>query len=163
MNEVKEELRQSCTSYKVRKLMRELSRHYDTELSHVGLKTTQYALLNTVYKVGTIRPTELSNMMRLDNSTLTRNIQVMVSHGFLALEKGQDERSREISITDLGREKRNEAYVYWENAQQKMNHLMTEILQETTKYSQQQILKTENQTTLKAKMDAILTPLLQGQ
>lgn len=124
MNEVKEELRQSCTSYKVRKLMRELSRHYDTELSHVGLKTTQYALLNTVYKVGTIRPTELSNMMRLDNSTLTRNIQVMVSHGFLALEKGQDERSREISITDLGREKRNEAYVYWENAQQKMNHLM---------------------------------------
>ncbi len=163
MNEVKEELRQSCTSYKVRKLMRELSRHYDTELSHVGLKTTQYALLNTVYKVGTIRPTELSNMMRLDNSTLTRNIQVMVSHGFLALEKGQDERSREISITDLGREKRNEAYVYWENAQQKMNHLMTEILQETTKYSQQQILKTENQTALKAKMDAILTPLLQSQ
>ena len=75
-------------------------------------------------KVGTIRPTELSNMMRLDNSTLTRNIQVMVSHGFLALEKGQDERSREISITDLGREKRKEAYVYWENAQQKMNHLM---------------------------------------
>ena len=46
---------------------------------------------------------------------------------------------------------------------QKMNHLMTEILQETTKYSQQQILKTENQTALKAKMDAILTPLLQSQ
>ena len=31
------------------------------------------------------------------------------------------------------------------------------------KYSQQQILKTENQTALKAKMDAILTPLLQSQ
>ena len=46
---------------------------------------------------------------------------------------------------------------------QKMNHLMTEILQETTKYTQQQILKTEKKTALKAKMDAILTPLLQSQ
>lgn len=43
---------------------------------------------------------------------------------------------------------------------QKMNILMTEILQETTKFSQQHMLKSENQKVLKAKMEAILKPIL---
>lgn len=43
---------------------------------------------------------------------------------------------------------------------QKMNVLMSEILQETTKFSQQRILNSENQKVLKAKMEAILKPIL---
>ena len=45
----------------------------------------------------------------------------------------------------------------------KMNVLMTEILQETTKFSQEQMLKPENQKILKEKMDTILQPILPTQ
>ncbi len=45
----------------------------------------------------------------------------------------------------------------------KMNGLMSEILQETTNFSQQQMLKPENQKVLKAKMEAILKPILTAQ
>ncbi len=45
----------------------------------------------------------------------------------------------------------------------KMNVLMNEVLQETTKFSQEQMLKPENQKILKAKMDAILKPILPMQ
>ncbi|AYO56240.1 DUF2059 domain-containing protein [Acinetobacter sp. WCHAc060025] len=45
----------------------------------------------------------------------------------------------------------------------KTNSLMTEILQETTLFSQKQMLKPENQKVLKAKMEAILKPILPTQ
>ncbi|WP_296281318.1 DUF2059 domain-containing protein [uncultured Acinetobacter sp.] len=46
---------------------------------------------------------------------------------------------------------------------QKMNLLMSEIMLETTKFSQEQMLKAENQKLIKQKMEAILVPLVQGQ
>lgn len=42
----------------------------------------------------------------------------------------------------------------------KMNGLMTEVMQETTRFSQEQMLKPENQKVLKAKMETILKPIL---
>lgn len=44
---------------------------------------------------------------------------------------------------------------------QKMNTLMTEVMQETTKFSQEKMLKVENQKDLKEKMETILKPILQ--
>jgi hypothetical protein len=44
-----------------------------------------------------------------------------------------------------------------------MNLLMTEVMQETTKFSQKQMLKAENQKVIKDKMEAILKPILQTQ
>jgi hypothetical protein len=46
---------------------------------------------------------------------------------------------------------------------QKMNLLMTEVMQETTQFSQKQMLKAENQKVIKDKMEAILKPILQAQ
>ena len=46
---------------------------------------------------------------------------------------------------------------------QKMNLLMSEIMLETTKFSQEQMLKEENQKLIKQKMEAILVPLVQGR
>ncbi|MCX5469514.1 DUF2059 domain-containing protein [Acinetobacter nematophilus] len=46
---------------------------------------------------------------------------------------------------------------------QKMNLLMTEVMQETTQFSQRQMLKAENQQVIKDKMEAILKPILQAQ
>ncbi|MEG0488051.1 MAG: DUF2059 domain-containing protein [Acinetobacter sp.] len=46
---------------------------------------------------------------------------------------------------------------------QKMNLLMSEIMLETTKFSQEQMLKEENQNAIKQKMEAILMPLIQNQ
>lgn len=44
---------------------------------------------------------------------------------------------------------------------QKMNTLMTEVMQETAKFSQEKMLKVENQKALKEKMETILKPILQ--
>jgi DNA-binding MarR family transcriptional regulator len=115
---------QGCTNFKIRQLMRQVSQHYDAELAKAGLKTTQYSLLGHVQKLGPIRPGELARAMRLDASTLTRNLKPLVDAGWLRVEAGPDERSRSVVITGAGRIKRDEARRYWKAAQERINRTL---------------------------------------
>lgn len=115
---------QGCTNFKIRQLMRQMSQHYDAELGKAGLKATQYSLLGHVLKLGPIRPGELAQVMRLDASTLTRNLKPLVEAGWLRIEAGPDGRSRSITITDSGRAKRDEAQRYWKAAQEGINRTL---------------------------------------
>ena len=113
-----------CTNFKLRQLMRRMSTHYDAEMAKAGLKTTQYSLLSHVLKLGPLRPGELARAMTMDASTLTRNMKPLVGAGWIALDAGSDARSRLVSITDAGRDKRTEAQRHWKAAQDSINHLL---------------------------------------
>ena len=112
---------QGCTNFKTRQLARVLSRHYDAELARAGLKTTQYSLLTHVLRLGPLAPGDLARHMGLDASTLTRNLQPLLTAGWLLQEAGADARSRSISITPAGRDKQSEARRHWKAAQQAVN------------------------------------------
>ena len=113
-----------CTNFKTRQFGRLLSRQYDAELAKVGLKTTQYSLLSHVLKFGEIAPGELARQMGLDASTLTRNLQPLLAAGWLVLEPGVDARSRNIGLTQAGREMQTQAQRHWKVAQQQVNGLL---------------------------------------
>lgn len=110
-----------CTNLKLRQLGREVTRHYDAYIAPTGLKNTQYALLSQVVLLGPIRPTELAARMRLDASTLTRNLQPLVAQGWLTQGPGEDQRSRLVEATAAGREKRAEGQRAWKQAQLALN------------------------------------------
>jgi len=110
-----------CTNLKLRQLDRALTRHYDAYVAPTGLRNTQYSLLSHVVRLGPIRPGELAACMRLDASTLTRNLQPLVAQGWLVLGPGEDARSRSVSATEAGREKRAEAQRAWKQAQLALN------------------------------------------
>ncbi|MFT4243627.1 MAG: MarR family winged helix-turn-helix transcriptional regulator [Acidovorax sp.] len=112
---------QGCTNLKLRQLTRRVTQHYDAEMAACGLKTTQYSLLSHVLKLGPIRPGELAAAMKMDASTLTRNLRPLVDAGWIALEPGADARSRLVHITDAGRDKRAEAQRRWKVAQKALN------------------------------------------
>jgi DNA-binding MarR family transcriptional regulator len=115
---------QGCTNIKLRQLMRRVAQHYDAEVGKTGLKGTQYSLLSYVYKLGPIRPVDLAREMKIDPSTLTRNLKPMVDAGWLSLDPGADGRSRLVNITDSGREKRQEAQRRWRVAQEGINQAL---------------------------------------
>ena len=102
-----------------------VSRHYDAHMAASGLKTTQYSLLSNVLARGPLRPTDLAQALNLDASTLTRNLKPLVQAGWLSQDEGADARSRLISITQAGREKRAEAQRFWRTAQNEMNALLS--------------------------------------
>ncbi|TAM11569.1 MAG: MarR family transcriptional regulator [Nevskiaceae bacterium] len=112
---------QGCTNLKLRQLTRMVTRHYDRHVNAVGLKNTQYALLSHVVGLGPIRPCDLAKRMQMDASTLTRNLQPMVAHGWLVVGAGSDARSRLVDATDAGRTKRTEGQRAWKKAQVSLN------------------------------------------
>jgi len=112
---------QGCTNFKLRQLMRRVANHYDLEMAKCELKTTQYSLLSHVLKLGPIRPSDLATAMKMDASTLTRNLRPLVDAGWVTLQAGADARSRLIHITDAGRDKRAQAQRHWKAAQLALN------------------------------------------
>ena len=112
---------EGCTNLKLRQLMRTVARHYDAHAAPSGLKGTQYSLLSYVVRLGPIRPTELAQAMRLDLSTLSRNLQPLVASGWVEIGPGEDARSRLVHATEAGRAKRIEGQRAWKQAQLALN------------------------------------------
>jgi DNA-binding MarR family transcriptional regulator len=112
---------QGCTNLKLRQLDRVVTRHYDGLIAASGLKNTQYALLSHVMRLGPIRPSDLARHMGLDASTLTRNLRLLETQGWLRQGPGENARSRLIEITDAGRAKRAEGQRAWKQAQLSLN------------------------------------------
>ncbi len=115
-----------CTNLRLRQLMRGLDQIYDAELARSGLRTTQYSLLSHVVRLGPLRPGELARVMKMQASTLTRNLQPLVVAGWVEVGAGDDARSRSVSATACGREKRAQAQRHWKAAQVRVNQLLGE-------------------------------------
>jgi DNA-binding MarR family transcriptional regulator len=101
--------------------MRGVARHYDAEFSRIGLKGTQYSMFSHILHLGPIRPGELARAMKMDASTLTRGLRPLADAGWVTIGGGADDRSRAITITESGRQKRQEAHRHWKLAQDKLN------------------------------------------
>jgi DNA-binding MarR family transcriptional regulator len=112
---------QGCTNLKLRQLMRRVAQRYDAEVGKTGLRGTQYSLLSYVVKLGPVRPVDLAREMKVDASTLTRNLRPLIDAGWLVLEPGPDARSRLVRATPAGRDKRQEAQRRWRVAQESLN------------------------------------------
>jgi DNA-binding MarR family transcriptional regulator len=113
-----------CTQLRLRQFQRQLQQHYDAELAKAGLKTTQYSLLSFVVRLGPVAPGVLARSMKMQPSTLTRNLRPLVQAGWISLGAGADARSRSVAATDAGRDKRSEAQRRWKAAQRQVNALL---------------------------------------
>jgi DNA-binding MarR family transcriptional regulator len=112
---------QGCTNFRLRQLLRSVSRLYDTEIGQAGLKTSQFSLLSHVLTLGPISPSDLAARMGMDASTLTRNLRPLIDKGWVLQGPGADQRGRSIVITPAGQAKHAEARVHWKRAQQLLN------------------------------------------
>ncbi|MGC4061528.1 MAG: MarR family winged helix-turn-helix transcriptional regulator [Aquabacterium sp.] len=117
-----------CSSLKLRQLSRRVSQHFDHIVGQAGLKTTQYSLLSHIVRLGPVRPGQLADAMEMDASTLTRNLQPLVTQGWVEVGPGENGRSRLVSATDLGRAKRAQAQREWQRAQAAFNERLGEEL-----------------------------------
>jgi DNA-binding MarR family transcriptional regulator len=113
---------QGCTNLKLRQLGRLVSRHYEAHLAGSGLRITQYSLLSAVVKLGPVGLGELASVLRLDGSTLSRNLQPLLDQGLVEVRAGEaDARSRVALATAAGQAQRAEAQRAWKQAQLALN------------------------------------------
>jgi len=113
---------QGCTNLKLRQLGRVVSRHYEAHLAATGLRITQYSLLSAVVKLGPARLSDVAAALRLDGSTLTRNLQPLIDKGYVQVGAGVgDARSRIAWATPAGEALRAQAQRTWKQAQLALN------------------------------------------
>ena len=107
-----------CLGFTARLLSRVISGVYDDALAGVGLKVSQFSLLNAIAKGEDPRPAELAKSLAMDESTLSRNVARMCARGWLRLQPGNhDRRSHQITVTEKGMALLGRGYPAWQRAQ----------------------------------------------
>ena len=109
-----------CVHANLRQATRVLSQLYDAALKPCGVKATQFTLLAVLANRGELPLTKLAEILVMDRTTLTRNLQPLVKKGWLVIEREEDERIRLISLTDAGRALVDEATPLWRDVQLKV-------------------------------------------
>lgn len=112
---------QICVCANLRKKTRVVTQLYDKLLQPTGLKITQYSMLANIDYQQSVSISRLGEILLLDQTTITRNINLLKQNGYVDITKDpQDARTKVITLTEKGDEKLNEAAPIWEEIQEKI-------------------------------------------
>ena len=106
-----------CVGFNTRRATRLITQYYDKALAPAGLRSTQYSLLNALSMLGETSMQDISTIMAMDRTTLTRNLSPLVKKGLVKVSVGSDRRSRPITVTSKGKSTLEKALPYWQEAQ----------------------------------------------
>jgi DNA-binding MarR family transcriptional regulator len=116
----------TCIAVRLRLLNRVVTNLYDDALRPLGLKVSQLNILVVTVKLGLAQPATVCNLLRLDTSTLSRNVDRMRAKGWLEVVPGADARTQPFRLTATGRRLLERAVPAWEQAQQQAAELLGE-------------------------------------
>jgi DNA-binding MarR family transcriptional regulator len=110
-----------CACSTLRRAARAVTQLYDQELRSTGLRATQFTLLMALSHRNDITQGELSNLLALDSTTLTRMLRLLEKDGWIRSIPGDDRRERHLSLTAAGKRKLQEARRHWQKAQARLH------------------------------------------
>src|SRR6266852_9051460 len=106
-----------CMCGSLRRTSRALTQLYETALRPLGLRATQFTILQALSLAGEVTQSQLGEMLAMDSTTLTRTLQIMDREGWIAERRGEDRRERLLRLAKAGRSQFNRALPSWEKAQ----------------------------------------------
>jgi DNA-binding MarR family transcriptional regulator len=113
-----------CNCSALRQAARHVTRFYDAFLFPVGLRATQFSILDRLRQRGPLTITALAAEMVMDRTTLGRSIRPLQCKGLVVIASGRrDPRSKELHLTEAGLERLRAAGGPWREAQQRFEAL----------------------------------------
>lgn len=109
-----------CMLNNLRRATRLLALNMDHSLAKLGLKSTQFSLLVTLKTSGAVPVSVLAELMALERTSLTRNLNPLIVKGWVTKVPGEDQRVKLITITEQGREVLANAEACWQEQQMKV-------------------------------------------
>src|SRR5579863_2042113 len=108
----------SCNCLAARQAARRITQFYDRFLAPADLRATQFSILARLNESGPMSIHALATAMVMDRTTLGRNILPLEREGLVATAQGaRDRRSKDVTITQPGRDRLKLAYDGWREAQ----------------------------------------------
>ncbi len=113
-----------CIVARLRMLNREVTGIYDDALRPLGVKVSQANVLTAIAKLEPVSPRVIGELLRIEKSTMSRNLERLRSRGWVRVASGDDDRSHRLHVTAKGRRLLEKALPLWEQAQTNAERLL---------------------------------------
>jgi DNA-binding MarR family transcriptional regulator len=90
---------------------------YGEALRPLGLRATQFTILQVLSLAGEVSQGQLGEMLAMDSTSLTRTLGIMRREGWIAERRGEDRRQRWLRLAKNGQSQLNRALPIWEKIQ----------------------------------------------
>src|SRR5260370_34327720 len=109
-----------CASF--RRASRALTQLYEEALRPLGLRATQFTILQALSLAGEVSQGKLGEMLAMDSTSLTRTLAIMQREGWISERRGrpnadrpkEDRRQRWLCLAKAGQAQLNRALPVWE-------------------------------------------------
>ena len=115
-----------CIAVRVRLINRVITSIYEEALRPHGIRISQGNILVVVARMGQARPADVARVLRLERSTLGRDVEVMKRAGWLESDPPEGGRSQILRVTPEGLRLLAESQPAWEKAQAEARKLLGE-------------------------------------
>lgn len=113
-----------CLCQNTRRAANTLTKYYDKAFEDEEITASQFALLINIQRLGSTNITDLTQVVKLDKSTLTRTLAPLIDADYIHSERGRNKREIILSLTEKGHHKVASALPAW----QRMQAEVTEFL-----------------------------------
>ena len=129
-----------CNCLNLRRASLAITEIYDHYLAPSQLSVSQLSILKHIFAMEPVNVSELATEIRLDRTTLVRNLKPLEQQGLIHDIAQSGTRNRQLCLTAAGRERIEQANAYWELAQKRIE---AQLGLEDTKTLQALLLKIE--------------------
>lgn len=106
-----------CNCLNIRRAAQAVTKVYDEFLEPSNLKIGQFSLLKHINQLGPVSVSDLALIIRLDRTTLVRNLKPLEKREFVEDISIEGTRNRQLRLTHEGIEAYKYAEELWEKAQ----------------------------------------------
>lgn len=117
-NKITERKSSICTCQNLRRASLAITKIYDEELIESGLTVSQYSLLKHIKYLGPVSVSDLALEIRLDRTTLVRNLKPLEAEGLIVDISPSGTRNRGLQLTEEGIKRCDFAEQLWQKAQE---------------------------------------------
>ena len=121
---MKERPSSSCNCLNLRRASQAITEMYDQTLAPSGLTVSQYSLLRYLSRLEPVSVSDLALEIRLDRTTLVRNLRPLTEKGMIADSSKKGGRSRRLHLSESGRRTLSCAETLWQTAQEKIERTL---------------------------------------
>ena len=117
-----------CMCASLRRAARAVTQLYEDALRPLGLRVTQFTILQALSLAGEVTQRELGELLAIDSTTLTRSLDLLGRRGWVTRRRGDDRRQWRLRLSRAGESELERATPHWQKAQRSLRtHLGHEL------------------------------------
>jgi DNA-binding MarR family transcriptional regulator len=117
-------VRLPCACATLRRTARLVTQLYEEALRPIGIRATQFTLLQALKLAPGISQKQLAEVLGTDSTTLTRTLALLHKRGWLSARVGADRRALRLELAKAGEKQYERALPYWQSAQKRLKQAL---------------------------------------